>query len=256
MAFTLALHGLPTFNELAVKLGSEDFAHIEKEGDCHRESSPEEGLIWLPDHYLASKMKNIYRQLEPGMAVEIVNFIPLEEGVSSDPDFLRQVMNQFLNVSAQKGIRYYSSSRKKDLVLIEDSFTVEESGDKKAIEDFQFDSAPGVADVVIYQKDVNFGGNYFDYHCELFADGALLTTTNRTNLTVMKFFTVAKPDENIMAYLVIPCEEGLYVYTGVFVADPPTQEKILGVSVNIQGFFRKRVTKILEWFKESFAFQS
>ncbi|MDC7223535.1 MAG: hypothetical protein PQJ60_07315 [Spirochaetales bacterium] len=247
-----ALYGLPTFSDLAPRLEEKDIERIETKGSCYRESSPEEGLIWLPDHYLGNKINNIYKDFNPGLAVEIVTYVAMEEGVSSDPDFIRQVTNQFLNVSDQKGIVYYSSSRKKEIVLIEDSYTVEGGRRPEEIDDFEFSSVPGTVDLTIYQKDANFGGNYFRYHCELYEEGTLLTTTNETNLTVMRVFTVAKPEENIMAYALIPCEEGLYIYTAVFVNDPPQQERIMGVSVNIKGFFRKRVEKIVEWFSQTF----
>ena len=251
--FAATLYGLPDFASLAVNLEQHDIDRMNERGDCHRESSREEGLIWLPDHYLGDKINNIYKTLNPEMAVEIVMFIPMEEGVTTDPDFIRKATNKFLNVSDQKGLRYYSSSRKKDMVLIEDSYTVEDDKSKKKIDDYEFQSVPGAADLVVYQKDANFGGNYFDYHCEVYDEGTLLTTTNINNLTVMAFFTVAKPDENIMAYALIPCEEGLYIYTAVFVSDPPKKERIMGISVNIEGFFRKRVNRIVEWFAENFA---
>ncbi len=254
MAMSFSLYALPDFSTLAEALDQASLDKLEEQGDCHRESTREEGLLWLPDHFLGSKIDEIYRELNPKMTVEMVMLVPMDEGISSHPDFIRQVTNKFLNVSDQKGLRYYSSSRKKELTLIEDSFTAREEGSKKKTDDFEFESVPGVTDLVIYQKDVNFGGNYFDYHCELYDEGTLLTTTNRTNLTVMAFFTVAKPDENIMAYALIPCNEGLYIYTAVLVSDPPEQERIFGISVNIQGFFRKRVKKIVEWFSDNFVF--
>jgi hypothetical protein len=252
--FVLAmnLQGLPSFSDLALNMSENDLEKMEEKGYGSRESSLEEGLIWLPEHSLNEKIEAIYKEWQPGMAVEIVNLISMEEGIPSSPDFLRQVTNKFLNVSEQKGIQYYSSSRKKELVLIEDSYSVDSFESQLRVDDYEFDSIPDVADIVIYQKDANFGGNYFDYHCEIFDDGTILTTTNRTNLTVMKILTVAKPNENIMIYALIPCAEGLYVYTAIFVNDPPKKEKILGVSVNINGFFRKRVNKIVEWFSENF----
>lgn len=244
------LSALPSLEDLTSQIDEINFLRIVEKGDCSRSTEDGPGLIWLPEHELSQRVIQLHQEMDPGLAVEIVSFIPLEN--TTQDDFILKVMNQYLSVSDQEGITYYSSSRKKEMVLIQKSFTVEQVGSKKPIEDPSFTEIPSNFEAIIYQKDSSFGGNHFLYEGEIYEDAAIVKTTNMTTMSVMKFFTVAKPEENLMTYIFIPCQEGLYIYTAVFVDNPPTQEKIFGISVNIEGFFLKRVRRILEWFSNGF----
>jgi hypothetical protein len=240
----------PSLSRYTANLDDQALADIAYEDDCHRSTEDGSGLIWIPEHPLGEKIRRQYDEMNPGLAVEIVSVIPLNH--YSPGDLVLLVTNKFLGVSGQEGISYYSSTRKKNMTLIEKSFAVDKVGSRRKRNDPRFDRIPAELDAIVYQKDSSFGGNYFLYHSEIEEDASFLTMTNKTKMSVMGFFTVAEPDENIMSYIIIPCEDGIYIYTAVFVNDPPEQEKIFGISVNIEGFFLKRIRKIVEWFRVDF----
>lgn len=244
------LSAFPGLDVFTAPIDEENRNNLLEEGNISRSTDDGEPLAWLPNHPLAWKITGLADEMDPGLIVEIINFIPMEH--NSREDIIVDIMNQFLAVSEQEGITYYSSSRKKDMVLIEESFAVKKAGSKKSVDDPTFSIFPDTRESYIYQKDSSFGGNYFLYRSQIYQDGAFMTSTNQSKMNVMGFFTVARPEENIMAYVLLPCEEGLYIYTAVLVKDPPSQERIMGVPIYIEGFFKKRVNKIVEWFASEF----
>lgn len=223
------------------RLNEGDFVHFNSEkGDTPR---------FVPRHELSRYPEAFRTGEKPGMFLENLVLIPWS---GDRQGLLLRLYNELGAVSDQEGLEYISYNRgNKPYPLITRSHYVKSLKEKgKVLKDPLFDQIPAEDIRTVYQKDSTFGGNYYRYIYRSASGAISLDITNLTGMSVLSVFPVAKPEEILIHFFIMPVDEGVLCYTIAYITDPPDQKKVLGYTVNVIGSFEKRIRVVLGWYKK------
>ena len=152
----------------------------------------------------------------------------------------------FRSVSKMTGMTYYSTTRKKDLVLYKKAFTIAGPDSKEPVADKTDGSADGK---VLYclQDDASFGECRYklNYHQQ---DNMLLAVfTSIDNLGIGPITGIEAGNMRIICF-VINCDDGLLLY----LATDANCKKVPGIKKQVTDSMSTRIDAVYKWFLKQF----
>ncbi|MDA3851352.1 MAG: hypothetical protein PF447_08750, partial [Spirochaetaceae bacterium] len=166
----------------------------------------------------------------------------LEENMSST------IYNKISAVSTMEGILYYSGKYQSMWPLIEEAWITNEKGSRSVIEDPEFSRIPTERTIVFYQKDIKFGGNYYqaDYYIQ---PGVVRLSI--TNLTTLRYraFPLMRPEKLRSEILILWDDEKLWFY-GLTCFDFQNTFGLISERL-LQNAFDYRMSALQGWFVDS-----
>ena len=195
-------------------------------------------LTLLPESEYADTIKNNLVEKQDKhfyFTYETLYFIPNKITVQRSSEIAR-------TISKLKGIKYYSNTRKKEVVLYKRAFLIENEKSITPLEDKNTGNADGL---ILYclTDDNSFGQtrymlNYFQSEKELLT---VFTNKDGIGLGPIKVIT---PDSLVINLLIKPCKEGVVIY---LCADLDCK-KVPGGREKITETISSRVEAISKWF--------
>lgn len=179
---------------------------------------------------LVEKQKNHFY-----FTYETLYFIPQNISVQKASEIAR-------TISSLQGIKYYSNTRKKEVVLYEKAFMIENEKSTVAIADKNTGDANGMA-LYCLLDDNSFGETRYrlDYSQ---SKNELLTVFSNKDGIGLGPIKVIQPDNLVINLLIEPCSEGVIIY---LCADLDCK-KVPGGRDKITETISTRVEAISKWF--------
>lgn len=152
----------------------------------------------------------------------------------------------FRAISKMQGMKYYSSSRKKETVLYEKAFTIDNPNSKTAIPDKTSGSADGM-ELYCLQDDTSFGVCRYrlNYHQSKDVLYATFTTTDSMGLGPI---TAIEAGNLRINALVIDCGDAFLLY----LSTDASCKKIPGVRKQVKDSLTARMDAVHKWFLKQF----
>lgn len=150
------------------------------------------------------------------------------------------------SISKMQGMKYYSSTRKKEVVLYEKAFTIANAQSSEAIPDKTDGSADGM---VLYalQDDNSFGVTRYELTYKQSA-GELLATFKNQDIMGIGPFKAIYPNDMAISLLVIDCGDNLLLY----ITTDLDSVKFPGIKGQITDSITSRMEAIYKWFVKQF----
>lgn len=150
------------------------------------------------------------------------------------------------SVSKMQGMKYYSTTKKKTLVLYEKAFTVDSENSNKQIADKNTGNADGMQ-VYCLQDDNSFGVNHYrlNYYQNDKSMLAFFTLTDEMGLGPIK---AVFPGNLKISIFVEDCGEGILLY----LCTDLDSKKFPGIKAQIEDSMTSRMDAIYKWFLEQF----
>ena len=195
-------------------------------------------LNLLPKSEKSNLIKNRLIKKEPKnifYTYETLYFIPKEITVQKAGELAR-------SISKMEGIKYYSTTKKKDLVLYKNAFTVENASSKIKIADKISGSSDGKT-IYALLDDNSFGQTHYKISYSQSEQELLASFINSDDIGIGPIRAIM-PEKLIINLLVIPCKEGIVVY---LCADLESK-KLPGIKAQITDSISSRIDAISKWF--------
>lgn len=150
------------------------------------------------------------------------------------------------SISKMQGMKYYSSTRKKEVVLYEKAFTVENANSSTPIPDKTSGSADGMV-LYAYQDDNSFGVNHYklQYYEK---ENELLATFYLQDVMGIGPFKAIYPGDMIINLHIVDCGENLLLY----ICTDLDSVKFPGIKGQITDSISTRMDAIYKWFLKQF----
>ena len=216
------------YYEKLLKKGNLIFTHEDGSGK----------LNLLPESQYAEQIKNNLVEKQDKhfyFTYEALYFIKKDITVQRASEIAR-------TISKLQGIKYYSNTRKKEVVLYKKAFLIEDENSTTAVKDDNTGNADGV---VLYclLDDNSFGQTRYRLDYSQSEDELLTVFTNKDEIGLGPI-KVIQSDNLVINLLIEPCEEGVVVY---LCADLDSK-KVPGGREKITETMSTRVEAISKWF--------
>lgn len=206
-----------------------------------------EGLKLIPSEFVFKRgFSKSVSQYNPDMCVEML-FV-FDKPDVDDSQLTTFLQENMLAVSDQVGIEYFSHNRNKMHPLIKKSYHVNNSKEKKKLEDPRISEITSSRNYTVFQEDTTFGGNYYNVASYAVEGEIWNQQDNINNLTVFFFFKALDKNSLRVSYIIKPVGEKVIMYSLVQIKEPPKQTEILGYKVNIADSTRKRIEAVIKWY--------
>lgn len=146
------------------------------------------------------------------------------------------------SISKMQGIQYYSSTKKKNMVLYKKAFTIENASSKNPVADKTAGSADGKT-LYCLLDDNSFGDTRYKISYKQ-TDQELLTYFTNVDDMGLGPIRAIMQEKLIINLLVIPCNDGIIVY---LCADLESKN-LPGVKAKITDSISARIDAISKWF--------
>lgn len=165
----------------------------------------------IPESPLSRGIEETIRDSGNNWIVESLYKMELPPNISND-DLPLNIYNSLSAISTLKGILYYSGAHEGMWPLIEEAWITTENRSSDIVEDPFFQELPdSPRNVIFYQNDIKFGGNYYTadyYHGE---NSIRLSITNISTLRY-KAIPVMRPECLNNEILILWDDENLWFY--------------------------------------------
>ena len=250
----IMLAGLPLFGENAkIKslVSSKYYDELIKDGIVarYRDNGSNE-LILIPESVYTAKIKS-------GMIVKEAKNYPytyeglyllskkdlLAKGSSGKSDItIDDVSKVVRSVSKMEGMKYYSTTKKKECVLYDKCYMIAGPGDERKVADNNTGNADGQISYCL-QNDNSFGKN--TYKLSYFQkDDTLLCKFSILDKMGLGPFKAIYPDKMQINILVIDCGEDLLLYLNTDL----DSVKFPGIKGQITDSMSSRMDAVYKWF--------
>lgn len=150
------------------------------------------------------------------------------------------------SISKMEGMKYYSSTKKKETVLYKKTYMVDKENGKNQIPDQNTGNADGQISYCM-QDDSSFGVNH--YKLMYFQnEDTLMAQFNITDNMGIGPFVAIKPGKMVINILVIDCGEDLLLYLNTDV----DSVKYPGIKAQITDSMTSRMDAVYKWFLTQF----
>ncbi|MDA3956387.1 DUF6675 family protein [Oceanispirochaeta sp.] len=211
------------------------------------EDSPVVSL--MPDFESKSRLEEELRRFEPSGVVELLYTMPLPELKNSEgskEDMLLHILQSMSAISTLEGIEYWSGSRKKMYLYLEEAYVVEKNKSSKKSADPVFTTLPDEPRTIsVFQKDTTFGKAWYDVSYEVRNDSIRLSMINTTTIRY-KFFPVLRDERLLIELIVIPREKDLLFYGLAAFRLGNT----FGIEMKLDESFDHRMSALQTWFAD------
>lgn len=150
------------------------------------------------------------------------------------------------SVSKMQGMKYYSTSKKKEMVLYEKAYMIADENSKEPIPDKNTGNADGQVSYS-YQDDNSFGPNRYKL-CYFQNENQLLAQFNLVDVMGLGPFKAIYPGKFINNILVIDCGEDFLLY----LCTDLDSVKFPGIKGQIVDSMTSRMDAIYKWFITQF----
>lgn len=220
-------------------IGEKNYAELLKNGKII--VSREDGssnLQLLPQSQYASKIKsNLVKKQDKHFyyTYEVLYFLPKQITVQRASEIAR-------SISKMAGIKYYSNTWKKEMVLYKNAYMIQNEKTKDPVTDKNTGNADGM---VLYclMDDNSFGETRYRLDYSQSSEELLTVFTNKDEMGLGPFRAIM-PDNLVINLLIEPCSDGVLVY---LCADL-NSKKLPGVKGKITESMSARVEAISKWF--------
>ena len=195
--------------------------------------------IFVPPFAVPQNFAEAWNKGELCFFIEALYLHKKAQGSVKDVEKISRILR---SVSKLKGLRYYSSSRKKMRTLYEASYVIDNPQTGRRMED-PIDNLETDFSVYVFQKDLTFGGNNYRYRFCSDADSAGFLSANIETLKY-SIFKAVEPECLQASVAVTDLGEYLLMYAltrAQFVAPSMLQERV-------QNSFRTRGEAVYGWF--------
>jgi hypothetical protein len=149
--------------------------------------------------------------LQPTLAVEILRLLPSATGPLDTADGWLKLYNALHAVSTMKGLPYYSTTRRKTVVLFTESYAVDSAETLRRIPDPVFTSIPADNMLVTVQDDSSFGKNTYRETFWQGTDHVEVRIENLTRISLL-FFPFAEPGALVTQVALVPAGNDVLFY--------------------------------------------
>jgi hypothetical protein len=224
-------------SRLAPGLGPEELSRLEAGESLTRDAGS--GLTFLPS-CPEGRAIGVALAAEPA-PVRVECAFLLRDMALAAGDKLA-LYNAITAVRSLSGVKYFSFSRNRETVLLDDVFRTSAPGSKKRLPDEAAIELPELASLELYAQDANFGPTWYRLCIDSRGPGLALTLVNTEPQGVF-FLTAFERGALRLHYAISPADEGIYIY-GLCAASP---EKGAGWAVDIFSAAQKRLEAIRGW---------
>lgn len=152
------------------------------------------------------------------------------------------------SISKMQGMKYYSTTRKKELVLYEKAFTIADltSSDPAPIPDKTTGSAEGQT-IYALQDDNSFGVTRYELKYHQSENALMARFINKDTMGIGPFKAIY-PDCMVINLVVIDCGDNILLY----LSDDLDSVKFPGIKGQITDSITSRMEAIYKWFFKQF----
>lgn len=223
----------------AEQLVGKNYSQLIKEGKILSTSFDEKPqLKLLPQSEKSNLIKNRLIKKEQKnfyYTYESLYFIPKQITVQKAGELAR-------SISKMQGIKYYSNTKKKELILYKKAYTVENASSKTPVTDKTSGTADG-KNIYALLDDNSFGPTCYKISYSQSEQELLASFINCDDIGLGPIRAIM-PEKLIINLLVIPCKEGIIVY---LCADLESKN-LPGVKSKITDSISSRIDAISKWF--------
>jgi hypothetical protein len=202
----------------------------------------EQGLTFLPN---CPEGRSISAILAAEPAPVRVECAFLVRGKTLAPERKLALYNAITAVRGLSGVKYFSFTRNRETVLLEDVFRTDAPGSMKRLPDAAAASLPGTSSLELHARDANFGSTWYRLQVDSRGPGFFMTLSN-TEPQGLLFLNAFEKDSLRLHYAIVSADEGIYVY-GLCAASPVKGADRL---VDIFSAVQKRLEAIRGWVAE------
>lgn len=185
-------------------------------------------------------------EYNPELCVEMI-FV-LDRPDMNDNDLMVYLLNNFRAFSEQAGLEYYSHNRDEMSPLIDKSYFVNDK--KKKIIDPVVIDLPKYETHLYFQKDSTFSSNYYKLITQTSHDNIWIQMENIDSLRVMGLVKALDEGEQRVNILITVVEDKVLIYSLAQIQNEPRIKQVLKWKVNVPGSFKRRMSTIVEWYRE------
>ena len=171
----------------------------------------------------------------------------LGERLNKEPVFdVSDAAEIFSSVSKMTGMKYFSTTRKREMVLYKDVHFVSGPNEKEEVPDYENSETDGLQYFALLH-DASFGPNIYqmDYHQ---SDSALYVRVTNKDSMRFGFVKAVKPEDLILSYLIVDCGDSFLVY----LATDVNMKKFPGMRKQVADSLVSRLTAVYNWFLDQF----
>lgn len=150
------------------------------------------------------------------------------------------------SVSKMQGMKYYSTTRKKELVLYSKAFTISDSKSKTAIPDKTSGNANGQV-IYSYLDDNSFGVTRYEIKYYQSENELLATFSNKDVMGIGPIKAIQEDNLKINLFI-IDCDDSLLLY----ICADLDSAKFPGIKGQISESITSRMEAIYKWFLKQF----
>lgn len=191
-------------------------------------------------------LKEQLEEYNPELSVEML-FV-LDKPDLDDDELMVYLLNNFRAFSEQEGLEYYSFNREKMYPLIKKSYYVNEK--KKRMDDPVVESLPNYEIHQYFQNDSTFSSNYYKLITQTTENNIWIQMENINSLRVMGLVKALDEGEQRVNILLSVFEEKIVIYALAQIKEEPKVKQVLKWRVNVPGSFKRRMSTIVEWYRE------
>lgn len=150
------------------------------------------------------------------------------------------------SLSKMQGMKYYSTTRKKEVVLYEKAYTIANLSSTEAIPDKTTGSAEGMT-IYALQDDNSFGITRYELTYHQSENALSARFINKDTMGIGPFKAIY-PDNMVINLVVIDCGENILLY----ISDDLNSVKFPGIKGQITDSITSRMEAIYKWFFKQF----
>lgn len=156
------------------------------------------------------------------------------------------VFNALSAVSGLSGIKYFSETRQRETVLLDDVYRTDAPGSSRKLPDLRSVILPGISTFDIHAKDVNFGPTWYRMQIDSSGPGFYLSLVNTKpqKIAIIRAFDSGALS---LCYIAAEADEGVYIYSlGSARAEPGAARFVDAYSAAL-----KRLEAVRGWLMET-----
>ena len=201
-------------------------------------------LVLLPEYSGRERLQTKVDASSPEICLELLYTMPFPEDSASTSEMHEMLLQAMTNLESLSGLKYYSSRNKDMTLYLKECFPVPEEGSRKKIKELPAMDAQGNMSLVLYQKDVSFGANWYDVQLEQDTDYIHLSLTNIN--TVKYLFIPAMHTGGLSIDMCAVIREDKFLF---YIVCQMEQEEVhvLTKKVYLPGFFDHRISAYQGW---------
>ncbi len=237
-------YGMTDSNSIIYGLPEDAASVLEREGQVYRFDEEGDGLLYLPDSVLSSRIKSLHSELAPEITVEAFFKVQYPAEMTPGRDTSRELYNLSRKVSTFEGVQYYSATRKKYDTLFKKAYRISSPDSRTRIEDPEPVAVPFDDSVYLFMQENSMGKSTYRLDYQPAGDELMITLTNEENLGIL--FKVVYALEMKVSLIVIPCSDCIliYGYCGAVLQN----DELVKVFIDPYDAFYRRMSAMETWF--------